>query len=28
MGPGVRTEALPIYDCETFAADLDAGAHG
>jgi hypothetical protein len=28
MGPGVRTEALPIYDYRTFAADLNAGAYG
>jgi len=28
MGGGVLTEALPIYDYETFAADLDAGVHG
>ena len=27
MGPGVRTEALPIYDYRTFAADLNAGAY-
>lgn len=28
MGSGVRTEALPIYDYEVFAEDLDAGVHG
>ena len=28
MGPGMRTEALPIYEYETFAADLDSGVHG
>ena len=28
MGPGMRTEALAIYDYRTFAADLNAGAHG
>jgi muconolactone D-isomerase len=28
MGPGVKTEALPIYDYRTFAADLNAGAYG
>lgn len=28
MGSGVTTETLPIYDYETFAADLDAGVHG
>jgi muconolactone D-isomerase len=28
MGPGVKTEALPIYDYKTFAADLNAGAYG
>ena len=28
MGPGVKTEAWPIYDYRTFAADLEAGAHG
>ena len=28
MGGGVRTEALPIYDYETFAADLEGGVHG
>jgi muconolactone D-isomerase len=28
MGPGVKTEAWPIYDYRTFAADLNAGAHG
>ncbi len=28
MGPGVKTEALPIYDYRTFAQDLNAGAHG
>ncbi len=28
MGAGMRTEAWPIYDYRTFAADLDAGAHG
>jgi muconolactone delta-isomerase len=28
MGPGMKTEAWPIYDYRTFAADLQAGAHG
>jgi muconolactone delta-isomerase len=28
MGPGMTTEAWPIYDYRTFAEDLDAGAHG
>jgi len=28
MGPGVKTEAWPIYDYRTFAADLNAGAYG
>ena len=28
MGGGVLTEALPIYDYETFAEDLDSGVHG
>jgi muconolactone delta-isomerase len=28
LGPGMKTEALPIYDYKTFAEDLDAGAHG
>jgi muconolactone delta-isomerase len=28
MGPGIKTEAWPIYDYRTFAADLDEGAHG
>ena len=28
LGPGVSTEALPIYDYTTFASDLNAGAHG
>jgi muconolactone delta-isomerase len=28
LGGGVHTEALPIYDYETFASDLDEGAHG
>ena len=28
MGAGVRTEAWPIYDYATFAADLDSGVHG
>jgi muconolactone delta-isomerase len=28
LGPGVRTEALPIYDYETFAEDLIQGVHG
>jgi muconolactone D-isomerase len=28
MGPGVKTEAWPIYDYRGFAADLNAGAHG
>jgi muconolactone delta-isomerase len=28
MGPGMKTEALPVYDYKTFAEDLDAGAHG
>ena len=28
MGPGVKTEAWPIYDYRTFAQDLEDGAHG
>jgi muconolactone delta-isomerase len=28
LGSGVKTEALPIYDYATFAADLNEGAHG
>ena len=28
MGPGVQTEAWPIYDYRTFAQDLDEGVHG
>jgi len=28
MGPGMRTEAWPIYDYTTFAQDLDDGVHG
>jgi muconolactone delta-isomerase len=28
MGGGVHTEAMPIYDYATFAADLEAGVHG
>jgi len=28
MGGGMRTEALPIYDYETFAEDLNTGVHG
>jgi muconolactone delta-isomerase len=28
LGPGVKTEALPIYDYETFAEDLHQGVHG
>jgi len=28
MGPGMHTEAVPIYDYREFADDLDAGAHG
>ena len=28
MGPGMKTEAWPIYDYRTFAADLEDGAHG
>ena len=28
MGGGVKTEAWPIYDYATFAADLEAGVHG
>jgi muconolactone D-isomerase len=28
MGAGVKIEAWPIYDYRTFAADLNAGAHG
>lgn len=28
MGAGVKTEALPIYDYRTFAADLNEGAYG
>ena len=27
MGGGVHTEALPIYDYETFASDLNEGVH-
>jgi muconolactone delta-isomerase len=28
MGPGMKTEAWPIYDYTTFAQDLDDGVHG
>jgi muconolactone delta-isomerase len=28
MGPGMKTEAWPIYDYRTFAEDLNTGAHG
>jgi muconolactone delta-isomerase len=28
LGPGMKTEALPIYDYKTFAEDLESGAHG
>ena len=28
MGPGMKTEAVPIYDYRTFADDLNAGAYG
>jgi muconolactone delta-isomerase len=28
MGPGMTTTAWPIYDYETFASDLEDGAHG
>lgn len=28
LGAGVSTEALPIYDYTTFAADLNDGVHG
>jgi muconolactone delta-isomerase len=28
MGPGMKTEAWPVYDYATFADDLNAGAHG
>jgi muconolactone D-isomerase len=28
MGGGVQTTALPIYDYETFARDLNEGVHG
>jgi muconolactone delta-isomerase len=28
MGPGMKTEAWPIYDYRTFADDLNAGAYG
>ncbi len=28
MGPGVATEALPIYDYTIFADDLNQGVHG
>jgi muconolactone delta-isomerase len=28
MGPGVKTEALPLYDYATFVEDLNSGAHG
>lgn len=28
MGPGMKTEAWPIYDYRTFAQDLNEGAHG
>lgn len=28
MGPGVKTEAWPIYDYKTFADHLNEGVHG
>ena len=28
LGAGVKTEALPIYEYTTFAADLNEGVHG
>ena len=28
LGAGVKTEALPIYEYTTFAADLTEGVHG
>jgi muconolactone delta-isomerase len=28
MGPGMKTEAWPIYDYRTFAADLNEGTYG
>src|ERR1044072_5686616 len=28
LGAGLKTEAWPIYDSRTFAADLNAGVHG
>jgi|tagenome__1003787_1003787.scaffolds.fasta_scaffold19882689_2 muconolactone delta-isomerase len=28
MGPGMKTEAFPIYDYRTFAADLNEGVYG
>jgi muconolactone D-isomerase len=28
MGPGMRIEALPIYDYRTFAEDLNNGTYG
>ena len=28
MGAGVKTEALAIYEYETFASDLESGVHG
>jgi muconolactone D-isomerase len=28
MGPGMKTEAWPIYDYRTFAVDLEGGAYG
>jgi hypothetical protein len=28
MGPGVKTEAWPIYDYRAFAQALDDGTHG
>ena len=28
MGPGMKTEAWPIYDYRTFAEDLNNGVHG
>ena len=28
LGPGMKTEAWPIYDYRTFGEDLNAGVHG
>ena len=28
MGPGMKTEAVPIYDYRTFAEDLNNGVYG